>query len=73
MYVKFDREIEAIKKIELTSDSTTSLLHIESETGKKGLYNGPSESLNNYQLHRLLSSDLYIPSDIFCGNEKLII
>ena len=69
MYVKIDGQIKAMKRIELTSDSKTILLHIETETGKEEVYNCPSVSPNYYHLLRLLSSDIYIPSDIACGNE----
>ena len=73
MYVKSDGELKTIKRIELTSDSKTILLHIESETGKEEVYNCPSGSPNYYHLSKLLSSEIYIPSDIVCGNENLII
>ena len=73
MYVKIDGQLKTIKRIELTSDSTTILLHIETETGKEEVYNCPSESPNYYHLRKLLSSEIYIQSDIVCGNEDLII
>ena len=68
MYVKIGGQIKVRKKIELTFDSTTILLHIETETGKEAVYKCPSESPNYYQLRRLLSSDFYFPGDIVCGN-----
>ena len=55
MYVKIDGQIEAIKRIKLTSDSTTILLHIETETGTEEVYNCPSESPNYRHLRKLLS------------------
>ena len=73
MYVKIDGKIKAIKRIELTSDSTTILLHIETETGKEEVYKCPSGSPNFYYLRKFLSSETYFPSDIFCGNEHFII
>ena len=73
MYVKIDGQLKTIKRIELTSDSKTILLHTESETGKEEVYNCPSGSPNHYHLRKLLSSEMYIPSDIVCGNENLII
>ena len=69
MYVKNDGQTKAIKRIELTSDSKTVLLHIEMERGTEEVYNCPSESPNYYHLRKLLSSEIYIPSDIVCGNE----
>ena len=69
MYVIIDGQIKTIKRIELTSDSKAILLHIESETGIKEVYKCPSESPNYYHLRKLLSSELYIPSDLVCGNE----
>ena len=73
MYVKIGGQLKAIKRIELTSDSTTILLQIETETGKKEVYKCPSKSPNYYHLRRLLSSEIYIPSDIVCGNEAFTI
>ena len=73
MYVKIDGQLKTIKRIELKSDSKTILLHIETETGTEEVYNYPSESPNCYHLRKLLSSEVYIPSDIACGNENFII
>ena len=66
--VKIDGQIKAIKRTELTSDSTTIILHTETETGTEEVYKCPSESPNYYHLSKLPSSDLYRPSDIVCGN-----
>ena len=68
MYVKNDGQIKAINRIELTSDSRTIVLHIETETGKEEVFNCPSGSPNYYHLRKLLSSEIYIPSNIVCGN-----
>ena len=46
MYVKIDGQFKTIKRIELTPDSKTFLLHIGSETGKEKVYNCPSGSPN---------------------------
>ena len=73
MYVKNDGQIKAIKRIELTSDSKTILLHIETETGKEEVYNCSSGSPNYCHLRRVFSSEIYIPSDIVCRNEDFII
>ena len=73
MYVKIDGQLKAIERIELMSDSTTISLHIETETGKEEVYNCPSESPNYYHLRKLRSSEIFIPSDIACGNEDFII
>ena len=73
MHIKIDGQLEAIKRIERTSDSTTFQLHIETETGKEEVYNCPSGSPNHYHLRKILFSDIYIPSDIACGNETLTI
>ena len=70
MYVKIGGQFKTIKRIELTSDSKTILLHIESETGTEEVYNCPSESPNYYHLLKLLSSEVYIPSDIVCGKKE---
>ena len=68
MYVKIDGQLKAIKRTELTSDSTTILLQTETETGTEEVYICPSESPNFYHLPKLVSSVIYIPSDIVCGN-----
>ena len=68
MYATIDGQMKAIKRIELTSGSTTIALHIETETGTEEVYKRFSES-TNYHLRKLLSSELYIPSDITCGNK----
>ena len=73
MYAKIDRQLKAIKRNELTTDSTTIRRYIETETGKKVVYKGPSGSPYYYQLRKLLSSQKFIPSDIVCENEKFII
>ena len=73
MYVKIDGQLKTIKRIELTSGSQTILLYIETETGKEEVFNCPSGSPNHYHLRKLLFSDIYIPSDIVCGNENFII
>ena len=73
MYVKIYGQLKAMKRIELTSDSTTILLHNETETGKEELYKCPSRSPNYYHLRKLLSSEIYFPSDIVCGNGNFII
>ena len=71
--MKIDGQLKAIKKTELTSDSKTILLHIETETGKEEVYNCPTGSPNFYHMRKLLSSEIYVPSDIVCGNESFII
>ena len=73
MYVKIDGQLKTIKRIELMSDSKTILLHIETETGTEKVYNCPSESPNYYHLRKLLSSEIYIPSDIVYGIENFVI
>ena len=70
MFVKIDGQLKTIKKMELKSDSKTLLLDIETETGTEEVYNCPSESPKYYHLRKLLSSEVYIPSDIVCGNEN---
>ena len=73
IYVKNDGKIKAIKRIELTSESKTILLHIETETGIEVVYKCPSVSPNYYHLSKLLASEIYIPSDLVCGNEDFIL
>ena len=73
MYVKIDGQLKTIKKIELTSNSKTILLHTATETGREEVYNCPSGSPYYYHLRKLLFSELYIPRDIVCGNETFTI
>ena len=73
MYVKIDGQLKTIRRIELTSNSKTILLHTATETGKEEVYNCPSESPHYYHLRTLLSSEIYIPNNIVCGNETLAI
>ena len=73
MYVKIDGQLKTTKRIELTSDSKTIRLHIETETGKEVVYNCPSGSPNYYHWRKLLSSEIYIPCDSVCGNENFSI
>ena len=73
MYVKIDGQIKAIKLIEPTSDLKTILLHIETEKGTEEVYKCPSESPNYYHLRKVLSSEIYILSDIVSGSEDFII
>ena len=73
MYVKIDGELKSIKRIELKSDSTTILIHTITEEGLEEEYKCTSDSPNYYHLRCLLSSDIYIFSDIVCGNKEHII
>ena len=73
MYVKIDGQLKTINKIEVTSDSKSILLHLETETAKEEAYNCPSRSPNYYHLRKLFSSEIYNLSDIVCGNEIFII
>ena len=73
MYVEIDGQLKTIKRIELTSDTKTILLHIQTKAGKEEVYNCPSGSRHCYHLRKLLSSGIYIPSDIVCGNETFTI
>ena len=68
MYVKIDGQLKIIKRIELTSNSKTILLHTATETGTEEVYNCPSESPHYPHLRKLLFSEIYIPTDIVCGN-----
>ena len=73
MYVKIDGQLKTIKRIELTFNLKTILLHTATETGKEEVYNSPPESPHFYLLRKLLSSEIYIPSNIVCGNETFTI
>ena len=70
MYVKIDGELKSIKRIELKSDSTTILIHTITEEGLEEEYKCYFDSPNYYHLRCLLSADIYIISDIVCGNKE---
>ena len=69
MYVKNDEELKSIKRIELKSDATTILVHTITEEGQEEEYKCFSDSPNYCHLRCLLSADIYIISDIICGNK----
>ena len=73
MYVKIDGELKKVERIEIKSDATTILIHTKTETGLEEEYKCYSDSPNYYNLRSLLSADIYIPSDIVCGNKEHII
>ena len=73
MYVKIDGELKKVKRIEIKSDATTIVIHTKTETGLEEECKSYSDSPNYYHLRRLLSADIYIPSDIVCGNKENII
>ena len=73
MYVKIDGELKSIKGIELTFDSTTSLIHTKKDKGLEEEYKCTSHFPNYYHLRCLLSADIYIISDIICLNKERII
>ena len=73
MYVKIDGELKSMKRIELKSDATTILIHTITDEGLEEEYKCFSNSPNHYNLRCLMSADIYIISDIICGNEEHII
>ena len=72
MYDKIDEQLKAIKRSEVKSDSTTILLRIETETGKEEVCNCPYGSPIYYHLLKLLSPEIYILSNVVCGNKYFI-
>ena len=73
MYVKIVEELKKVKRIEIKFDATTIIIHTKTETGLEEEYKCYSDSPNYYHLRSLLSADIYIPSDIVCGNKEHII
>ena len=73
MYVKIDGVLKSIKRIELKSDALTILIHTITEERQEEEYTCHSDSPNYYHLRCLLCADIYIPSDITCGNQDHII
>ena len=70
MYVKIDGVLKSIKRIELKSDALTILIHTITGEGQEEEYTCHSDSPYSYHLRCLLSADIYIVSDIICGNEE---
>ena len=73
MYVKIDGELNSIKRIELKSDALTILIHTITEEGQEEEYTCHPYSPNYYHLRCLLTADIYVLSDITCGNKDHII
>ena len=73
MYVKIDGELKSIKKIELKSDALTILIHTITEEIQEEEYTCDPDAPNYYHLRCLLSANIYILSDIICGNKDHII
>ena len=73
MYVKIDGVLKTIKRIELKSDALTIVIHTITEEGQEEEYTCHSDSPNYYHLRCLLCADIYILSDITCGNQDHII
>ena len=67
------RKAEVNKKNELKSDPTTILIQKTTEEGLEEEYKWTFDSPSYYYLCWLLSSDIYIISDIVCGNKQHII
>ena len=73
MCVRIDGELKSIKRIELKSDALTILIHTITKEGQEEEYTCHPDSPNYYHLLCLLSADIYILSDIICGNKDHII
>ena len=73
MYAKIDGELKSIKRIELKSDALTVFIHTITEEGQEEEYTCHPDSPNYYHLRCLLTADIYILSDIICGNKDHII
>ena len=73
MYVKIGGELKSIKRIELKSDALTILIHTITEEGQEKEYTCHPDSPNYYNLRCFLTADIYILSDIFCGNKDHIV
>ena len=73
MCVKTDGELKTMKNNEIKKDSTTILIHTNTETSLEEEYRCYPDSPNYYHLFSLLATDIYIPSDINCGNMEHII
>ena len=73
MYVRIDRELKSIKRIELKSDALTILVHTITEEGQEEEYTCHPDSPSYYHLRCLLTADMCILSDNICGNKDHII
>ena len=72
MYVQIDGEVKSIKRIELKSDALAIVINTITEEGQEEEYTCHSDSPNYYHLRCLLFADIYILSDIICGNKDHI-
>ena len=72
-YVKIDGHLKRIKKFELKSSSTTIYIHSEDEEGNLEVYKCPKTPINYKYIRRLFATYSFIPEDLECGNEELII
>ena len=70
MYVKIDRGLKTVKRIETKSDLTTILFHTKTEAGLEEEYKFYPDFSNDYLVRILLSADIYILNDTLCGNEE---
>ena len=73
MYVKIDGYLKCIKKFDLKSSSTAIYIHTEDGEGNLEVYKCPQTSINYKHIRRLFATDIYIPGDLECGKEELII
>ena len=71
MYVKIDGQLKTIKRIELTSNSKTILLHTTTETGKEEVYNCNSESPHYYHLRNSFPQKFLFLATLFVGTRLL--
>ena len=73
MCVKIDGQLKCFKKFELKSSSTTIDMHTENKEGNLEACKCPPTSISCKHIRRLFATDIFIPGDLECGNEELII
>ena len=73
IHVKIDGRLKGIKKFELKSSTPTIYIRREDDEENLEVYKCPPTSINYKLTKRLFATDIFIPADLECGNEKLII
>ena len=71
--VKIHGQMKCIEKFELKASSTTIYIHTEDEEGNAKHYKCPPTPINYKYIKRLFATDIFVPENLDCGNENLII
>ena len=72
MYAKSDGQLKCIEKFDLKSSSATIYIHTKDEEWNLEVYKCPPKWINYKRIRRPFATDFFIPGDLECGNEELI-